>query len=86
MRENTSSTSSGRRKQHLQTSSVFLTRQDLIARWHCSSGFVRNLKGLDYFRFHGKGKALYKIEDVERFERENLQKCYFCELSDSQAA
>lgn len=46
-----------------------------MERWRCSSASIRRIKGLDFYQLQGKGKVLYKIEDVERFERENLQKC-----------
>lgn len=84
-RKETSSTYS-EQSSNPQISSVWLTRKDLVARWRCSSAFVRGLNSLEYYRFQGRGKALYKLEDVERFERENFQKWNFRNFSDERAA
>lgn len=63
------------------TSSPFLTRAELAARWKCSVRRLENLRGLPYIRMGKTSPALYRLADVEAWEnRPEFKNSYFRNL------
>ena len=53
-----------------QVPSPFLTRQELMQRWHCSKRFMQGFRNLPFTKI---GRTiLYRVSDIEACERENV--------------
>ena len=51
------------------TRSPFLTRKQLAERWHLSIPTMDRFKGIPYIRMGCSTKVLYRLSDVESFEK-----------------
>jgi hypothetical protein len=62
------------------TSQAFLTTEDLAARWRMSPGGIKNLRNSGRphpkhlkFGFGKNSPVRYPLDEVEKFERENMR-------------
>jgi adenylylsulfate kinase-like enzyme len=53
----------------ISTLSPFITRKQLAERWHVSMPFLEHFKDLPFTKIRRNTQALYKITDVQAYER-----------------